>query len=177
MMVAGAHIQEQEIQKTTERSRRHDRGLLLIGVWKLLEAVFFFLVGIGAFHLVHKDLADEALQVAARLRIDPDGRLVSWVMDHIDVVTSHRLRQIGFATFFYAAVRIAEGWGLVLEKTWAEWLVIGVTIAFLPWELYEIARHMDWIRVAILLINLGVLAYLVWWMKRMRRMKRDGLAG
>ena len=170
-MATGVHIQEQT-ESTVGTRRRHNRGLLLIGVWKLLEAAFFFLVGIGAFHLVHKDLSDEALQLAGRLRIDPDGRLVTWVMDHIDTVTSHRLKQIGFATFFYAGIRIAEGWGLVLEKTWAEWLVIGVTVAFLPWEVYEILRHMDWIRVAILLINLGVLGYLIWWMKRVRRMKR-----
>jgi uncharacterized membrane protein (DUF2068 family) len=170
-VATGVHIQEQT-ESTVGSRRRHNRGLLLIGVWKLLEAAFFFLVGIGALHLVHKDLADEALKLAGRLRIDPDGRLVTWVMDHIDTVTSHRLKQIGFATFFYAGIRIAEGWGLVLEKTWAEWLVIGVTVAFLPWELYEILRHMDWIRVAILLINLGVLGYLIWWMKRVRRMKQ-----
>jgi len=153
--------------------KRHNRTLILIGAWKLLEAVFFFLVGIGAFHLVHKDLADEALQLANRLRMDPDGRLVTWVMDHIDSVTSHRLKQIGFATFFYAAIRIAEGWGLVLEKVWAEWLVIGVTVAFLPWEMYEIIRHPgDWIRIGILLINLGVLAYLFWWLRRVRQLKK-----
>jgi uncharacterized membrane protein (DUF2068 family) len=165
-------IQEQKTRSTKRAHRRHDRGLLMIGVFKLLEAGFFVLAGIGAFHLVHRDLQDEALRLAGRLRIDPDGRLVGWVMDHIDVVTSHRLRQIGFATFFYAGIRVAEGWGLVLEKTWAEWLVIGVTVAFLPWELYEIARHMDWIRIGILLINLGVLVYLVAWMREMRRMKQ-----
>jgi uncharacterized membrane protein (DUF2068 family) len=170
-VATGVHIQEQT-KSTVRTHRRHNRGLLLIGAFKLLEAGFFFLAGFGAFHLVHKDLADEALQLAGRLRIDPDGRLVTWVMDHIDSVSSHRLKQIGFATFFYAGIRIVEGWGLVLEKTWAEWLVIGVTVAFLPWELYEILRHMDWIRVAILLINLGVLGYLIWWMKRVRRMKQ-----
>jgi len=172
-MATGVQIQEQKAESTGRKSQRHNRALILIGAWKLLEAVFFFLVGIGVFHLVHKDLSDEALKLAGRLRIDPDGRLVNWVLDHVDSVTSHRLRQIGFATFFYAAVRIVEGWGLVLEKTWAEWLVIGVTVAFLPWELYEIVRHPgDWLRIGILLINLAVLAYLIWWLKRVRQMKR-----
>jgi uncharacterized membrane protein (DUF2068 family) len=168
-MASGVQIQQQGSSSTGVAHRRRDRGLLMIGVFKLLEAVFFFLVGIGAFHLIHKDLGDEALRLATRLRIDPDGRLVNWVMDHIDEVTAHRLRQIGFATFFYAGLRIAEGWGLVLEKVWAEWLVIGVTVAFLPWEVYEIVRRLDWIRVALLLVNLAVLAYLVWWMRRARR--------
>ena len=172
-MATGVQIPEQKTHSAKHAHRRHNRGLLMIGAFKLLEAAFFFLVGIGAFHLVHKDLEDEALKLAGRLRIDPDGRLVTWVLDHVDAVTSHRLKQIGFATFFYAGVRILEGWGLVMEKVWAEYLVVGVTVAFLPWELYEIARRPgDWIRVGILLINLVVLAYLIWWLRRMRRMKQ-----
>lgn len=171
-MATGVQIQEQKTEGAGQASKRHNRALLMIGAFKLLEAVFFFLVGIGAFHLVHRDLEDEALKLAGRLRIDPDGRLVTWVLDHIDSVTSHRLKQIGFATFFYAGIRIAEGWGLVLEKVWAEYLVIGMTVAFLPWEMYEIIGHPgDWIRISILLINLGVLAYLIWWLRRMRRLK------
>lgn len=170
-MAASVQIQDQKAESTGHTHREHNRALVMIGVWKLLEAAFFVLVGVGAFHLVHKDLDDEALRLAYRLRIDPDGRLVNWVLDHIDAVTSHRLKQIGFATFFYAGVRIAEGWGLVMEKVWAEYLVVGVTVAFLPWELYEIVRHVDWIRICILLINLGVLAYLAWWLRRVRQMK------
>ena len=30
----------------------HDNGLLLIGLFKMVKAVFFFCVGIGAMHLV-----------------------------------------------------------------------------------------------------------------------------
>lgn len=159
-------------QAESTKRRRHNRGLLMIGAFKLLEAVFFVLVGLGAFHLMHRDLEDEALRLAGRLRIDPDGRLLLWVLDHLDDITAHRLRQIGFATFFYAALRVVEGVGLVLEKVWAEYLTVGVTVAFLPWEIYEIARKLDWVRVGILLINLAVLAYLVYWLRRSRRMKQ-----
>jgi uncharacterized membrane protein (DUF2068 family) len=146
--------------------RHHDGGLLAIGLFKVIEAVFFILVGVGAIHFIHRDLGDAALRLAMRLRIDPDGRLIGWVLDHIDAITAHRLKQIGVATFFYAGLRVTEGVGLVLEKAWAEYLTVGVTIAFLPWEVYEILRRPDWIRVCLLLINLGVLAYLLWWLRR-----------
>jgi uncharacterized membrane protein (DUF2068 family) len=43
-----------------------------------------------------------------------------------------------------------------------------VTTAFLPWELYEIVRRPDWIRVCLLVVNLIVLAYLLWWLRRNR---------
>ena len=92
-------------------------------------------------------------------------------MNHIDTITAHRLREIGAATFAYAGLRVAEGVGLVLEKVWAEYLTVGVTMSFLPWELYELARKPDWFRLGLLLINLMVLAYLVWLLQR----KKDQL--
>ena len=148
--------------------RHHDKGLLLIGVFKLVEAVFFLFVGFGAFHYLHRDLGDAATHLAERLRFDLDGRMMSWVMDHLDDITVHRLKQIGFATFFYAALRVAEGVGLVLEKVWAEYLTVGFTASFLPWEMYEIVRRLDWLRVGLFLANLAVLAYLVWVLRRNR---------
>jgi len=152
-------------------ARHHDSGLLAIGLLKLAEAVFFFLVGVGAIHFIHRDLGDSALRLAMRLRVDPDGRLVSWLLDHLDAITAQRLRQIGLATFFYAILRTVEGAGLVLEQTWAEYLTVGVTTAFLPWEVFEIARRVDWVRVSVLVANLIVLAYLVWWLGRNRRVE------
>ena len=154
--------------KHSHVAKHHDSGLLMIGIFKLLEAVFFVLVGVGAIHFIHHDLGEAAQRLAERLRFDPDRRAVAWVLDQLDDITAHRLRQIGVATFFYAGLRVTEGVGLVLEKVWAEYLTVGVTISFLPWEVYEITRRLDWLRVGLLLTNLIVLAYLVWWLKRNR---------
>ena len=96
-------------------------------------------MGVGAIHFIHRDLGDAALRLAERLRVRSGSACwLSWVLDHLDDVTAHRLRQIGVATFFYAGLRVTEGVGLVLEKVWAEYLTVGVTMSFLPWEMYEI---------------------------------------
>jgi uncharacterized membrane protein (DUF2068 family) len=39
-------------------------------------------------------------------------------------------------------------------------------MSFLPWELYELARHPNWYRLSLLLINLVVLWYLVWLLRK-----------
>ncbi len=146
----------------------HDNGLLLIGLFKLVKAVFFFCIGIGAMHLLHKDLSDEVIRLATALRFDPESRVVSLLMDKVDLIDVHRLREIGFATFAYSALALTEGIGLLLAKVWAEYLTLVLTISFLPWELYELARRPSWFRLALLVINLGVLWYLVWLLKRKR---------
>jgi uncharacterized membrane protein (DUF2068 family) len=79
------------------------------------------------------------------------------------------LKQIGAATFFYAGLRVTEGVGLLKEKAWAEYMTVGVTVSFLPWEVYEICRRPDYLRVGLLITNVIVLAYLLWVLRRNRR--------
>jgi uncharacterized membrane protein (DUF2068 family) len=144
----------------------HDRGLLLIGLFKLAKAIFFFCIGVGAIHLLHKDLEDEVMRLAVRLKFDPESRFVALLLDKVDLIDAHRLRQISVATFGYSALALTEGIGLLLEKVWAEYLTLVLTISFLPWELYELARRPDWFRLSLLLINLAVLWYLLWLLRR-----------
>jgi uncharacterized membrane protein (DUF2068 family) len=144
----------------------HDQGLLLIGLFKLGKSILFLCLGFGAVHLLHKDIADEVMRLATALKFDPESRLVSLVLDKVGLIDAHRLRQISAATFGYSAVALTEGIGLLMEKVWAEYLTLFLTISFLPWELYELARRPDWFRLSLLLINLAVLGYLVWLLRK-----------
>jgi uncharacterized membrane protein (DUF2068 family) len=159
-----------ELMQAEEKGRHpkssHDRGLLLIGLFKLAKAIFFFGVGVGAIHLLHKDLEDEIMRLALKLRFDPESRFVSLLLDKVDLIDAHRLRQISVATFGYSALALTEGVGLLLEKVWAEYLTVILTASFLPWELYELVRRLDWFHLSLLLINLAVLGYLVWLLRR-----------
>lgn len=152
-----------------ETPGEHDSGLLLIGIFKLAKALLFFCIGIGAIHLLHKDLGDEAMRVATAMNFDPEGRVVGFILKKADLIDIHRLREIGFFTFAYSALALTEGVGLLMEKAWAEYLTLGLTISFLPWELFELIRKPSLFRVALLLINIGVLAYLVWLLNRKQK--------
>jgi uncharacterized membrane protein (DUF2068 family) len=161
-----SHEVIQAEEKGTHPKSSHDRGLLLIGLFKLAKAIFFFGVGVGAIHLLHKDLEDEIMRLALKFRFDPESRLVSLLLDKVDLIDAHRLRQISVATFGYSGLALTEGVGLLLEKVWAEYLTVILTASFLPWELYELARRLDWFHLSLLLINLAVLGYLVWLLRR-----------
>lgn len=161
-----SHESIQTDEKGGHPAGSHDRGLLLIGLFKLAKAIFFFGVGVGAIHLLHKDLEDEVMRLALKFKFDPESRFVSLLLDKVDLIDAHRLRQISVATFGYSALALTEGVGLLLEKVWAEYLTLILTISFLPWELYELARRPDWFRLSLLLINLAVLWYLVWLLRR-----------
>lgn len=147
-------------------SSAHDRGLLLIAIFKLAKSAFFFCVGMGAVHFLHKDLGDTVLSWAKELHRDPEGKLVSLALKNVHLIDEHRLRQLGIGTFSYSALALTEGVGLLLEKTWAEFLTLALTISFLPWEIYELIEHATWIKAGLFAINLAVLGYLVWLLER-----------
>jgi len=158
-------------RKMENERRHHDRGLLMIGLFKLGKAVFFFLLGFGAIHLLHKDLGDEVMRIATSLKFDPESKFVTLLLDKVDLIDAHRLKQISLATFAYSALALTEGIGLMLEKVWAEYLTLVLTVSFLPWELFELSRHPNWFRLSLLLINLAVLGYLIWLLKKKRSME------
>jgi len=106
------------------------------------------------------------MRLAVKLKFDPESRLVALLLNKADLIDAHRLRQISVGTFGYSALALTEGIGLLLEKVWAEYLTLILTVSFLPWELYELARRPDWFRLSLLIINLAVLAYLVWLLRR-----------
>jgi uncharacterized membrane protein (DUF2068 family) len=141
--------------------KHHDKGLVLIAAYKLFIALVFLAVGIGALHLIGKDVGDVLSNLASDLRFNPEGRFVSFLLDHASFLDDPMLRRIGFGAFCYCAVSIVEGVGLYLEKAWAEYLTLAITASFLPLEIRELFFRFTWVRVGIFVINVAVLVYLV----------------
>lgn len=146
---------------TTKHVHR-DRGLIIIGVFKLLKGILFVSMGFGVFRLIHRDLGDLLVRAALALRLDPESHFVNLALEKIQELNPHKIKLIGVAIFLYAALDFIEGVGLVLEKTWAEYFTIFLTASFLPYELFEIMRHFSWVKVVVSLINLAVLVYLIY---------------
>ena len=153
---------------TAPQCQTYDRGLLLIGIFKLTKAVFFVLIAAGAMHFIHHDLGQTLDHVVTFLRFDPENRFVSLMLGKADLVTHHRIRQFSMFTAAYALLCSVEGIGLMRRKVWAEYLTLWLSASFIPWELYEFIHHRTLVRVSILLMNLAITLYLVWLLRRKR---------
>jgi len=151
--------------KTRAHISASERWIVLIGVWKLFEAALLLILGIGALKLLHKDLVDVVTRFIVDIGRDPEGHFANLILDKVAMIDPHRLKQISMAVFAGAALHIVEGVGLVLRKVWAEYITLILTASFLPWEVIEIVRHLTWIRVVLLLVNLGVVIYLVFYVQ------------
>ncbi|HKF50138.1 MAG TPA: DUF2127 domain-containing protein [Terracidiphilus sp.] len=143
--------------------RSHRAGLILIALYKLLGALSFITIGVGALKLLHKDIDDVVWHALIDvLRMNPESHVVNFVFEKAELLNDPILKRIGFAAFCYAALGVAEAIGLYLEKAWAEILTLIITASFLPLEIHEMIKRLTWVRASVLAVNVAVLVYLIW---------------
>jgi uncharacterized membrane protein (DUF2068 family) len=140
--------------------RKRNRWLLLIAVFKFFKGTLLLLVGIGALSLMNKEIAAHFARWTAAMRVDPDNHFIHGLIGKLSFVSDRQLEEVSAGTFFYAALMLTEGLGLWLQKRWAEYFTIFATGSFIPLEVYELYKHLSATKVAVLVVNIAVVAYL-----------------
>jgi uncharacterized membrane protein (DUF2068 family) len=89
-------------------------------------------------------------------------------------INDARLRLFTALAFLYAGVRFIEAYGLWRRKAWAEWLAIVSGAVYLPVEILELIKHVTVLKSSDLLINAGIVVYLVHvrWLSRKATRRR-----
>ena len=139
-----------------------NRVIRLIALFKLVKAVLLIVLGMGALHLLHKDVASVAEHWVKVLGLDPDNRYVDRALQKVGNLTPNKIRSLGIGSFIYAGLFLTEGIGLWLVKRWAEWFSVIITSSLVPVEAYEIYRHPSPIKSLVLIVNIAVVGYLVY---------------
>src|SRR5579862_1748787 len=140
--------------------------LRAIAVFKLLKAAALIATGLGVLKMAHKDVGAELEYLVVMAGYDPGAPFVARLIQRATSISPHRIRELGIVSFVYAALFMTEGVGLWMLKRWAEWFTVIITSSLLPVEVWEIYRHPSWIKVLVLMVNLGVVAYLVYRIRR-----------
>jgi uncharacterized membrane protein (DUF2068 family) len=144
------------------------RGLRLIAAFKLFKGLVLFAIGIGAVRLLHKDVAFEVERWADIFRVDPNNHYIHRLLERFSILDDRKLKELSVGTFFYSALLLTEGTGLLLGKRWAEYFTVIATSSFIPLEIYELSKRAGLARLVVLLLNLVVVAYLVIELRRNR---------
>ncbi|QWV93061.1 DUF2127 domain-containing protein [Geomonas oryzisoli] len=148
------------------------RGLRVVAVFEAFKGAVVLLAGCGVLTLVHRNLHDIAVRLVLVLHMNPARHYPSIFIDAANRVTDVQLWMLALSALAYAAVRLVEAYGLWHEKRWAEWFGFLSGAIYLPVELFEIFRKPDWARVAVFLVNVGVVGYLASALKRSRKSRR-----
>ncbi|MDQ6790893.1 MAG: DUF2127 domain-containing protein [Candidatus Dormibacteraeota bacterium] len=89
-------------------------------------------------------------------------RLVGSVLDRAAGVPNGHLLALAVAGLLYGGLEALEGFGLLLRRRWAEYLVLVATVAFIPVEIEELATRPSVFKAVALLANLLIVGYLIW---------------
>jgi uncharacterized membrane protein (DUF2068 family) len=148
---------------------RRESGLVVIIAYKLAKGglwlVFAAAIGVG----MRMGLSDRLLGLADHLR----HHSRAWSLALADLVVRAASRgglwAIIVALLADGTLSLVEGWALYHGHWWGPWLVVVATGALLPFEAVALVRKPHFVRVALLGVNLAIVAYLARRVVRERR--------
>jgi len=142
------------------------RMVRAIGVFKMAKATLLLGVALAAFRLVHTDIAALLEERVPHIGLEPGGRYVGRLLVQAAALTPTRILDVGVGSLIYSALFYTEGIGLWMLKRWAEWMTIVITSSLVPVEVWEIFRRPNAAKVLVLVINLALVGYLLWQVRK-----------
>lgn len=134
------------------------RGVIIVaaayGVWR-------FSAHRGSIQRVFEKDVPLMKPLASQLGWDMDHSHIVETIRHVFTLKSSTLTWFAIGLLAYAVVEIVEAVGLWMLKRWGEYFAVVATSFGLPIEIYELAERITVFRVGALLINMGLVVYLL----------------
>lgn len=137
-------------------------ALRTIAVVEAAKGVLVLLAGLGLLSLVHHDAQRMAEVLVAHSHLNPASRYPRIFLDFAAQVTDSRLMLAALGAAAYAGLRFIEAYGLWRARPWAEWFAAISGAVYLPFELVEVYRTLNWISLGVLLVNAAIVAVMLY---------------
>ncbi|MGI8803307.1 MAG: DUF2127 domain-containing protein [Solirubrobacteraceae bacterium] len=140
--------------------------LKLIAAERLLRAVALIAIGVVLITHAHTDWGATINDAARHLGLDPSRNGIQRLIDKVRTISPNRYVVFGVLAIAYGILEGVEGYGLWRRRRWAEYLtVVATSLLFIP-EIYEISKRATAGKVAALIVNAIIVAYLIWRLRR-----------
>jgi uncharacterized membrane protein (DUF2068 family) len=137
------------------------KGLKIVACFEAAKGLLVLLAGFGLLTYIHKDLFLAAERLVRHFHLNPASRYPHIFLDLAEHVTSGQLWLLALSAFLYALARLIEAYGLWHALKWAEWFGLLTGAMYVPLELYEISHGVTWPKTVLLIVNVGVVGYLL----------------
>jgi uncharacterized membrane protein (DUF2068 family) len=146
----------------------NDRLLPWIAAERSVRAVLLVAIGLVLITHPHTDWGRTITDATNRLGFDPRSNGIQRVIAKVRAISPDKYTVFGIIAIAYGVLEGVEGYGLWRRRSWAEYLtVVATSLLFIP-EIDEIAKSPTFLKAAALLVNLAVVAYLVYRLRRRR---------
>lgn len=147
---------------TQDKHQLHARGVRTVAVFEALKGTLVLVAGFGLLSLLHRDLEAVAEHLVRLSHLNPAHHYPRVFIEAANRVDDHRIKVFAALAFLYSLVRFVEAYGLWHLKAWAEWFAIVSGALYIPIEVFELFKHPTPIRAIVLILNLGIVAYLLY---------------
>ncbi len=149
-----------------DRTRRPAVGLRIIAGYEAAKGTLVLVAGMGLLDLLHRDIQAMGEELVRHFHLSPSSHYPRIFLDLTAKVTDGWLWALALGSLLYAGLRFAEAYGLWHQRRWAEWLGATSGGIYVPVELVELLRKTTFVRATSLVVNLLVVGYLLWVLRR-----------
>src|SRR5580692_8448527 len=128
----------------------HIKGVRTVATWEFAKGIVVVLAGLGVFSMRHKDIWGVAESFLKFFNVNPLHHYVGVFIDLVYRVSDVRLWKIAVVASIYVILRFVEAYGLWYIRPWAEWLAIASGSIYIPFEVADLLRRPDLIRLSII---------------------------
>ena len=148
---------------------RSSSGVRVVAAFEAAKGSLVLLAGCGLLALVHHDVEAMAESLVERTHLNPASRYPRIFVQAAGVLTDARLWLLAAGAAAYAAVRFVEAYGLWRQRRWAGWFAVVSGGIYVPIEIYELAHSVTWPKLAALIVNAAIVAYMSYALFQTRR--------
>lgn len=150
------------------------QGVRTVAALEACKGVVVLLTGFGLFSLVHRDVQQLAEELVRHAHLNPAAHTPRVFLEFAARLDDAHLLQLAAAALAYSAVRMVEAYGLWYERAWGEGFAAASGAVYLPFELRELIHRPGWLSACLVLVNLAVVAFMIYSMRRRRAGRRHG---
>lgn len=163
-----------EVRQSESPPVTDSRGRRAIAILEASKGIGALLALGGLLVLLHHDLHRLVLAWIGHLGLDPDAHYPQIVLESVDRVNATPVRTIALVATAYAAGRFIEAWGLWRDRAWGSWFGVVTGAMYLPFEIHHMVAHPGWQAALVLVINIGIVVYLLWGLRAQAQARRSG---
>jgi len=145
------------------------QGMRAVALLEAAKGLVVLLAGCGLFALVHRDLQALAEELVRHTHLNPASRYPRVFIAWAGELGNGHLTQLALAALAYAALRLLEAYGMWYERAWGELLAAASGAIYVPFEVAELARRPGALGLVLLLVNLAVVAFMLYGLRRRHR--------
>lgn len=155
-------------RSSTER-KAELAGLRAVALFEALKGTIVLVAGFGLARAINSDAGEFAEHLVHRLHLNPAQRFPRIFIDLANNLSDAQLWALAALAMGYSILRFAETYGLWFQRRWGEWVAALSGGVYVPVEIYELSRGYSTVKLAALVLNALVVAYMCFLLVRRRR--------